>query len=195
MEQLTQSEYYQHPGSWSPDGETLAFLQDHPDGIIEIMLLHMRDRRVTPFLNSRFEERYPEFSPDGRWMAYTSDESGDSEVYVRPYPGPGGKQRISIAGGREPIWSRNGRQLFYQWRNQVWIVDIQAGSGFPAGKPRLLFEQPVFLMSAPNRGWDISLDGQRFLMVKSEETKPQPVTEMILVLNWFEELKRLVPIK
>jgi serine/threonine-protein kinase len=193
MERLAQSEHYQHPGSWSPDGETLAFLQEDPAGIIDILLLHMGDRSITRFLNSRFEEMYPEFSPDGRWMACASDESGRSEVCVQAFPGPGAKLQISNAGGSEPLWSRNGRQLFYRWQNQVWAVDVQAGSSISAGKPRLLFEQPGYLRSAPNRGWDISPDGRRFLMVKVDEREAEPVTEMILVLNWFEELKRLCP--
>ena len=145
MERLTQSEYVQWPGSWSPDGETLAFVEDHPDSGYDILLLHMRDRKVTPFLNSRFDEMYPEFSPDGRWMAYVSDESGREEVYVQPFPGPGGKWQISNEGGQEPLWSRNGKQLFYRRReNQVWVVDVQTGSGFSASKPRLLFEQPGY---------------------------------------------------
>jgi hypothetical protein len=193
MERLTQSECMQWPGSWSPDGETLAFVQAGPDGGTDILFLQMRDRRVTPFLNSRFQETYPEFSPDGRWIGYVSDESGRQEVYVQPFPGPGGKLQISNEGGREPLWSRNGKQLFYRWGDQVWVVDVQIGSGFSASKPRLLFEQPGYASHSPIRTWDISPDGQRFLMVKMEVRKPHPVAEMILVQNWFEELKRLVP--
>jgi serine/threonine-protein kinase len=193
MERLTQSEYLQFTGSWSPDGETLAFLESHEGSGLDIVLLHMRDRKVTPFLNSRFNERYPEFSPDGRWLACVSNESGRGEVYVLPFPGPGGKWQISNEGGTEPLWSRNGKQLFYRRPNQVWVVDVKAGSGFTASKPRLLFEQPGYGGGGPIRTWDISPDGQRFLMVKLDERKPQPVTEMILVQNWFEELKRLVP--
>jgi WD40-like Beta Propeller Repeat len=195
MERLTQSEYFHWPGSWSPDGETLAFMELHTETQYVIQLLNVRDRRVTPFLNSRFEESYPEFSPDGRWIAYVSGESGRVEVYVRPFPNPGGKWQISNEGGQEPLWSRNGKQLFYRRENQVWVVDVQTGSAFSVRKPRLLFEQPGYLSSDPIRGWDISLDGQRFLMVKGDERKPQPVTEMILVQNWLEELQRLVPVK
>jgi serine/threonine protein kinase/Tol biopolymer transport system component len=198
MERLTQGEYHHWPGSWSPDGETLAFVQDHPDSGVDILFLSMRDRRITPFLNSPFNEEYPEFSPDGRWIAYGSDESGRLEVYVQPFPGPGGKWQISNEGGAEPLWSRNGKQLFYRQpyyrrENQVFVVDVQTGSGFSATKPRLLFEQSGYSGMAPIRTWDISPDGQRFLMVKQEERKPQPVTELILVQNWFEELKRLAP--
>jgi serine/threonine-protein kinase len=193
MERLTQSDYMQWPGSWSPDGETLAFIQVGPDSGDDILFLHMPERRITPFLNSRFNERYAEFSPDGRWIAYGSDESGRQEVYVQPFRGPGGKWQISNEGGRDPLWSRNGKQLFYRWGDQVWVVDVQIGSDFSTSKPRLLFEQPGYARGSLVRTWDISPDGQRFLMVKQEERKSQPVTEMILVQNWFEELKRLVP--
>ena len=193
MERLTQSDYMQWPGSWSPDGETLAFVQVGPDSGDDILFLHMPERRITPFLNSRFNERYAEFSPDGRWIAYGSDESGRQEVYVQPFRGPGGKWQISNEGGRDPLWSRNGKQLFYRWGDQVWVVDVQIGSDFSTSKPRLLFEQPGYARSSLVRTWDISPDGQRFLMVKQGEREPKPVTEMILVQNWFEELKRLVP--
>ncbi|MBP1598508.1 MAG: serine/threonine protein kinase [Acidobacteria bacterium] len=193
MEQLTKSENGARPGSWSPDGETLAFVEYGQDGGWDILLLHMRDRKVAPLLNSRFNEMYPEFSPDGRWIAYASNESGRTEVYVRPFPAREGKWPISNEGGTEPLWSRNGKQLFYRRSGQVWVVDVLTGSGFSAGKPRLLFEQSGYLSNQPIREWDISADGRRFLMVKLEERKPQPVTELILVQNWFEELKRLVP--
>jgi serine/threonine-protein kinase len=196
MERLTQSQNLQRPGSWSPDGKMLAFVEQNQENLPEIELFNISDHRVTPPLNSRFYEGYPEFSPDGRWMAYVSGESGRLEVYVQPFPGRGGKQPISNDGGEEPLWAPNGKQLFYRsgnQKNQVWLVDVQTGSGFSAGKPRLLFDQPGYGEARPIRGWDISPDGKRFLMVKLEERKSQPITEMILVQNWFEELKRLAP--
>jgi serine/threonine-protein kinase len=157
----------------------------------------LRSHRVWPFLNSPAWEAYPEFSPDGGWLAYTSNESGRDEVYVRPFPGPGGKWLISQGGGTEPLWGRNGKQLFYRgWENDqvwVWVVDVRTEGGFSPGKPRLLFKEAGMGGTDPIRGWDISLDGQKFLMFKLEEKKSQPVTEMILVQNWFEELKCLCP--
>jgi Tol biopolymer transport system component len=193
MERLTASEYAQVPGSWSPDGEIMAFLQTHPAGGWDILLLQKRDSRTTPFLSTRFEERYPEFSRDGRWIAYASNESGRYEIYVQPFPGPGGRWQISSEGGTEPLWSWNGKQLLYRRPDQVWAADVKAGSVFSASKPRLVFERRGYGTGAPIRGGDISPDGRRFLMVKMEERKSQPVTEMILVQNWTEELKRLVP--
>jgi serine/threonine-protein kinase len=189
-ERLTTSGHGQHPGSFSQDGKNLSFVElVELEDNAHIMLLQLRDRKVTPFMNSRFTEANPEFSPDGRWIAYVSNESGRDEVYVQPFPGPGRATQISIEGGREPLWSRDSKQLFYRQSKQVWAVDVQT-----ARKPRLLFEQEGYGLSSTLRAWDISADGKRFLMVKLEERKPQPATEMILVHNWFEELKRLVPI-
>jgi serine/threonine protein kinase/Tol biopolymer transport system component len=200
MEPLTRGEYFQWPSSWSPDGEILAFVEDHADieAGYDIQLLHVRDRKVTPFLNSRFDEKYPDISPDGRWIAYTSNESGRDEVYVQPFPGPGGKLQVSNNGGAEPIWSRDGRELFYrqsyyQRDNQASVVDVQTGHVLSASKPRLLFIAQGYSGMGPVRTWDISPDGRRFLVVKMEERKSRPVTELVLVQNWFEELKRLVP--
>jgi len=179
------------------DGNTLAFVEDRPDTGADILLLDLPSRRVTAFLSSRANEADPTFSPDGRWLAYVSDESGSWEVYVRPFADAGGKWQISSEAGYEPLWGRNGRQLFYRrWsrqQQQAWAVDIRIVGEFSAGKPRLLFEGSGLQDGFP-RVWDTSLDGQRFLMVKMEERKPAPLTEMVLVQNWFEELRRLAPV-
>jgi serine/threonine-protein kinase len=195
MERLTTSVYDQFPGSWSSDEHTIALAQHMPGGKFDITMLDVRSGQVTPFLNSQSNERYPEFSPDGRWIAYTSNESGRDEVYVLDYPGRSKKAQVSTEGGTEPLWARNGRHLFYRWVDQMWVVDDEMDGGFEAGKPRLLFEKPGYGLSMPIRGYDLSLDGRRFLMVKVEERKPSPATEMVLVQDWFEELKRLLPNK
>jgi serine/threonine protein kinase/Tol biopolymer transport system component len=194
MERLTTSKYAQFPGSLSSDGETVAFMEIRPDTGYDIAVLDLRSKRVTPFLNSQFGELYPEFSPDGRWIAYSSDESKRSEVFVRPFPGPGMKYQVSSEGGGMPLWARNGKQLFYRHQDQMWVVDVRTDGGFETSKPRLLFEKPGYFL-AVRRTYDLSLDGQRFLMVKVEQRKPSPVTEMILVQNWLEELKQRVPVK
>jgi hypothetical protein len=102
------------------------------------------------------------------------------------------KYPVSSEGGSQPLWARNGKQLFFRWQDQVWVVDVRTDDGFVSSKPRLLFEKPGYEGGNPIRTYDLSLDSQRFLMVKVEQRKPSPVTEMILVQNWFEELKRLV---
>ncbi len=205
MERLTTCERTQYPGSWSPAGKTVALVEESPEEKKkigyqwDINMLDVGTGRVTPFLNSPFNERYPEFSPDGRWIAYTSDESQRHEVYVRPFPGPGMKYPISSEGGCEPLWAKDSKQLYYRWPdiqpNQVWVVDVRTDGGFTAGKPRLLFEKSGYYSTFPIRTYDLSLDGKRFLMVKGAQRKPAPVTEMVLVQNWFEELNRLVPVK
>ncbi len=122
LERLAASEDIQTPESWSPDGQLLAFHENNPTTQRDIWVLRMGDpsassgqvRKAQPFLRTPFNESAARFSPDGRWLAYVSDESGRYEVYVQPYPGPGGKRQISTEGGTEPVWSRNGRELFYR---------------------------------------------------------------------------------
>ncbi len=194
MEQLTMSANTQYPGSWSSDGNTVALVEEvHLATRGDVAMLDLRSGRVTKFLNSPANERFPEFSPVGPWLAYTSDESGSNEVYVRPFPGPDMRIPISGGGGVQPLWAKDGKQLFYRWGDQVWAVDIRTDGGFTAGKPRMLFDKAGYSLGGPVRSYDLSLDGKRFLMVKLEQRKPEPVTEMILVQNWFEELKRLAP--
>jgi len=193
-EQLTTGGNLQFPATFIHNGETLIFVQENPETSYDILLLDMKGRRVTPFLNSKAAEGWPEVSRDGRWLAYVSDESGPREVWVQPFPGPGGRWQVSQGGGSEPIWSKDGRQIYYRQAAQVWVTDVSTGGeDFSAGRPRLLFEQQGFYSATPVRTWDLLPDGQGFLMVKLDERKPPPVTEIILVQNWFEELKRLVP--
>jgi Tol biopolymer transport system component len=160
---------------------------------IDIWVLRLGDRKAQPFLQTPFNEGAPRFSPDGRWLAYTSDESGRYEVYVQPYPGPGGKWLISTEGGTEPVWNRNGRELFYRAGDKMMAVDIATQPGFSAGNPRMLFDGPYALSPAAPPNYDVSPDGQRFLMLKPVEQAGAAPTQINVVLNWTEELKRLVP--
>jgi eukaryotic-like serine/threonine-protein kinase len=192
-ERLTTSEFHQVPSSFSPDGSILAFVEARPDNGWKINLLDLNSRRVTPLLNSQAQNGFPEFSPDGHWLAYVSDESDRNEVYVRPFPAFDSKTQVSSAGGAEPAWSRDGKQLFFRSDCELWVTDVRTTTTFSASKPRLLFKQPDCITSEPTRNWDVSPDGQHFLMTKLFSRKPQPVTELILVQDWLEELKRLVP--
>ena len=133
------------------------------------------------------------FSPDGRWLAYVSDESGRYEVYVQPYPGPGGKWQISTGGGKEPLWARDGRELFYRNGEQMMAVEITTEPTFSAGTPRLLFEGTYLSGTVFLAYYDVSPDGQRFLMVQASEQQASDPTQINVVLNWFEELKQRVP--
>ena len=152
------------------------------------------ERKPSPFLQTPFSEAEPKFSPDGRWLAYVSDESGRREVYVQPFPGPGGKWQISTEGGTEPVWAGNG-ELFYRNESgdKMMVVDITTEPTFRAGNPRLLFEGFYQGGIGGNRAfYDVTPDGQRFLMVKAGEQETEAM-QINVVLNWFEELKRLVP--
>ena len=193
LERLTTSEYLQAPHSWSPDGQLLAFIEGSPTTGVDIWVLRLSDRKTQPFLRTPFTEGGPRFSPDGRWLAYVSDESGRYEIYVQPYPGPGGKWQISTEGGTEPVWNHNGRELFYRIGDKMMAVDIATQPGFAAGKPRMLFEGPYLPTAATIQNYDVSPDGQRFLMLKPSESAGAAPTQINVVLNWFEELKRRVP--
>jgi serine/threonine protein kinase/Tol biopolymer transport system component len=201
-ERMTTGEYTQIPMSWSKDGLLLAFFEVNPTTGYDLWVLRKgepssRSARFGTsqmFLRTPFNESVPRFSPDGRWLAYISDESGRYEIYVQPYPGPGGKWQISTEGGTEPAWNPNGRELFYRSGDKIMAVDIATQLGFNAGKPRMLFKgtyQPASL-TAPN--YDVSPDGQRFLMLKPSEQEQASPTQINVVLNWFEELKRRVPV-
>jgi len=211
LERLGTSDFNQSPVSWSSDGQLLAFTETNPTTAQDIWVLRMSDpstssgqapsassgqgRKAQPFLRTRFTEGSPQFSPDGRWLAYVSDESGRREIYVQPYPGPGGKWQISADGGTEPAWNRNGRELFYRNGDKMMVVEITTQPGFVAGKPRMLFEGPYMQVPSPQtiNAYDVSPDGQRFLMVKESEQAQTAPTQVNVVLNWFEELKRRVP--
>jgi serine/threonine-protein kinase len=193
LERLTISDYTQVPMSWSPDGQLLAFTEINPTTGYDICVLRMSDRKAQPFLQTPFTESAPRFSPDGRWIAYISDESGRNEVYVQPYPGPGGKWQISTEGGTEPVWNPNGRELFYRSGNQMIAVEIVTQPGFSAGKPRMLFEGQYEPTPATAPNYDVSPDGQRFLMLKPSESAEAAPTQINVVQNWFEELKQKVP--
>jgi serine/threonine protein kinase/Tol biopolymer transport system component len=201
LERLTTSEYIQAPQSWSPDGQLLAFIEVNPNTQRDIWVLRVGDpsggsgqvREAQPFIRTRFNEAVPRFSPDGRWLAYISDDSGRFEIYVQPYPGPGGKRQISAEGGMEPAWNPNGRELFYRCGNKMMAVDITTQPSFAAGKPQMLFEERYEPAPIPITNYDVSPDGQRFLMLKPNEQTQAAPTQINVVLNWFEELKRRVP--
>ena len=175
------------PGAWSPDGKELAFI----DGaaVRNIYILPLQDRKPHVFAEGQAYESAPSFSPDGKWMVYVSNESGHNEVYVRPYPGPGGKWQISTEGGTEPVWNPKGRELFYRQGPKMMAVDYQAQPTFTAAKPHMLFQGSYTPSPRSAPDYDVSPDGQRFLMLKAGE---QSADEISVVLNWTEELKQKI---
>jgi serine/threonine-protein kinase len=190
-EPLLVREHDQFPHSWSPDG-TLAYYEVNPETQRDIWTLRPGDEPLR-VLATPFNERSPTFSPNGRFLAYVSDESGKDEVYVRSYPDVGEKWTISSGGGREPVWSHDGRELIYRRGRQVWSVPILIEPTFSAKSPQLLFEGPYLPRSntSGSQFYDVSPDGKHLLMLRSGRQQAQ--TEIRIVLHWFQELKRLVP--
>jgi serine/threonine-protein kinase len=182
--------------SLSPDGKRLILRATSPDTGEDIVMLSMEgERRIEPLLHTKFTERNAELSPDGRWMAYQSNESGAFEVYVRPFPRvEGGRWQISTGSGRQPVWSRNGRELFYLAADGALMsVPVQPGPGFTVGNATRVLDVASYNISlAAGRSYDVSPDGQRFLVLK--DAQQQGAAQINVVLNWTEELKRLVPI-
>jgi hypothetical protein len=203
VERLATSTRSQTPGSWSPDGTTLAFVEEGDTPAqqffqFDIWVLSIGDRRARAVIRTAANETSPEFSPDGRWLAYVSNQSGRSEVYVQPYPGPGERHLISTNGGVQPAWGGNGRELFYVQRGEpdsqlMKLMSVRIGTApvFLAGTPETLFESGD-LQSAWGRSYDVAPDGRRFLITLRKE-EPTVPTQMIFVQHWLEELKRLVP--
>ncbi len=184
-ERLMTNDHTQVASSWSPDGQALLFEQTGPGTGFDVWTYRTSDRKSQPFLNSRFNEIGPRFSPDAHWMAYASDESGRYEVYVQPYPGPGGKWQVSTEGGTEPVWARNG-ELFYRNGEKVMVVQTMTSPTFSAGTPKLLFEgRYATYQSLPD--YDVTPDAQRFLFLN---TGDESRAEISVVVNWPEELKQ-----
>jgi serine/threonine-protein kinase len=192
MVTLMEREGLQYPTSWSPNGQTLAYHEDHPQTTRD---LWTRTAEGDPqlFLGTPAQERAAAFSPDGRWMAFVSDKSGLDEIYVRPFPGPGLEFTISTGGGTEPVWSRDGLELFYRSEDQLMVVTVDLGDTFRAETPQPLFAD-IYERDASGAGgvpnYDISPAG-RFVMVRPVASAVQ--NQVVVVLNWAEELRERVP--
>ena len=188
-ERIVAREYRQAMVSWS--SKAIVYGELHPETHADLWALPIEgDAEPRPFVRTPFYEGNSDFSPNGNWIAYMSNESGQFEIYVQPYPGPGRRWRISPNGGAIARWSPNGRELFYYSDDQLWVVDVTTEGGFTVGTPRALFSGVPGMNS-----WDIAADGQRFVMAKpNEDAMNFEGRHLLIVLNWFEELKRLVPV-
>ena len=190
--QLTQMQDIQIPNSWSRDG-VLAYSEGLPlYGDIWTLSVVGDEKQPQEFVVTEFNERHPMFSSDGQWITFTSNRSGQDEIYVKAYPGPGGIVQISSEGGSEPLWARDGKELFYRNGDKMMVISVQTEPTFKMlANPRILFQGSYY---SGTFGWasnyDVTPDGQQFVMVKQAETS---ATQINVVLNWFEELKRLVP--
>jgi serine/threonine-protein kinase len=204
-ERLTESKNWQFPASWHPSGKFLAFWEQDQHATFDILILPLTEDEAsgwkpgkpTVFLDSPFNESDAAFSPDGRWLAYGSNESGRYEVYVRPFPGPGGKWQVSRAGGRWPVWSRIRRELYYHsadGRITMAAYTVE-GDSFRAEMPRVWSPGLV-----PARGifggrrYDLHPDGERLAVLKASGEEAEARRDhVILIQNFFDELRRIAP--
>ena len=206
IQRLTDSAHAQMPESWHPSGKFLGFTESNPKTGLDVMILPMDGNEAagwkpgtpTVFLNSPFMEQEPMFSPDGRWLAYVSDESGRKEVYVRPFPGPGSKSLVSTGGGDHPRWSRPRHDFFYSTPDgHIMVASYTAeGDSFRAEKPQL-WSDDRFLQR--RTGWsfaggasiDLHPDGDRFAVALADPQAAGKLDKIVFIFNFFDELRRI----
>jgi serine/threonine-protein kinase len=197
VERLTTSGKNQFPYSISRSGNQLVVREDDLETGFDISVVSLiGDRRATSLIRTGFNELNAEISPDGRWLAYQSNESGQDEIYVRPFPQVSTSlSQISKNGGTRPLWSHNSQELFYLAPDGLYAVPVAVGTRFEAGRPTRVTERRYFSETAfIGRTYDVSPDGQRFLMIKGGGANGGTARpELIVVQNWSAELNRLVP--
>ena len=193
------------PWSFSPGGQQLAYHTRGPEGGSDLWTLpldltdpdHPKPGKPEPFLRTPADETAPKFSPDGHWIAYRSNESGTTQIYVRPFPAAGGgKWQISTEGGLYGLWSSDGRQLFYETLdNRIMVVDYSvSGASFVPGKPRLWSDKQLFYPGLSNL--DLAPDGKRFVVLTLPETPAggeKGTVHVTVLLNFFDEVRRRIP--
>ncbi len=193
-EPLLTGAYDHYTGAVSRDGSVFAFILAVPPGGGEVWTVPLQgERKATRYFSNGFNLGHPVLSPDGRWMAYDSDESGRVDVFIQSYPDPLQKRvKVSPAHGSEPMWTQGGRELVYRDGERVMAVDVDPATG-ESGPPRVLFSGPY----PDNPGWtrprsyDVTPDGRQFLMTRLPREQSQP--RVVIVLNWFEELRAKFP--
>jgi serine/threonine-protein kinase len=194
LEALTQNMTAGYPSALMPDGKSLIF-SDGTD--LRILPLDPKGPARPLLAGAKSNQSNADFSPDGRWIAYDSSESGRMEVYVRPYPAmDSGRWQISSEGGSRPVWARSGRELFFLTaNNRIAAVAVQPGSGFAYGKPQVLFDASPYFSLAFTRYFDVSPDGKRFLMEKSANVAPSSTERpsIVVISNWADEVKARMP--
>jgi eukaryotic-like serine/threonine-protein kinase len=182
---------FDYPVAIAADGDTLIFLRSTQETSFDIMTLSLRNpTQVQPLLKTAAYEGGARLSPDGRWLTYVSNESGQNEVYLRPFPGPDRRMQVSTQGGTQPAWNPNGSELFYRVGDKMMAVEITRTPDVTLSTPRMLFDQQyAFGAGITIANYDVTPDGQHFIMVKDEAGAGR----LNIVLNWLPELSRLAP--
>jgi serine/threonine-protein kinase len=180
---------------WSSDGEWLVYRTDSgAPGAGDILALRLRQDTVSvPLVTTGLGEYGPTLSPEGRWMAYTSNETGSDEIYVVPFPNAAdAKWPVSVGGGTEPLWSRDGRELFYRnGQGDMVAVRVETQPVFSTGATSVLFSDTDYRRNVVHRQYDVTADGERFIMIRPMGVGVE--SRLILVQNFFEELRRIAP--
>jgi Tol biopolymer transport system component len=195
VERLISSQNHQFPQSFSSDGKQLIVREDDPETQSDLLVLSMEEeRRVQNLLRTPYIEVNAEISPDGTWFAYQSNESGELEIYIKPFSNPESERwKVSTNGGVQPLWNRNGQELYYiEGTNRMMAVSVQTQPNLEVQRPTLLFEQQ-FSLGPTGRTYDLSADGKRFLMIRENQPADTTVARITIVLNWFKELKERIP--
>jgi serine/threonine-protein kinase len=201
-ERLTTNNNSQFPTATTPDGHVVFFEAVPTTGLDLLQVALGGTHQVTALQQTKFDEKNGAVSPDGRWLAYDSNRSGSFEIYVRPFPDGGSQVQVSTAGGTRPLWAAKGKELFYVGADNsaelsLWQVPVQvSGATWNAGAPMKLFSGHYLSTGTSGRTYDVSPDGQQFLMIKAPGTDGGLApSALIVVQHWDEELKRLVPTK
>lgn len=194
-ELLLESSAMKWPDDWSPNGKFIIYSIRDPKTNVDLYVLPVsksrlprEDQQPFPFLQTDFDEEQAKFSPDGRWLAYRSNESGIDDIYVRPFPASAAKWKISTSGGSQPRWRQDGKELFYIAPDSTLMsVDIHTSSTFEAGVPKALFKTGITSAIGTRYHYAVTGDGQRFLIITPVEQVSSPIT---VVTNWTAGMKR-----
>ena len=189
----------QNAESWSPDGRAVAYTALTSESGSHIMVASLGDRQSRRFADINAPAGSPKFSPDGKWLAYCSNESGKPQVYVQAFPGPGAKIQVSNDGGTDPVWKRSGGELYFRDGDKMMAITVSTAPTFSAGRPQMLWQghyshgmsASCGPPGATSSNYDVTADGKRFLMVKDEAPDTALSKQIVVVLGWATELERM----